>query len=519
MEKQDVPAAKKRRRNSRLLILFLFAAVLFPSYAEKLNRGQIRSLQVLPLSDAAFTQQECVFVLTIPGVPPEQVQTAMPVLPEHVQFVSSRRSDFIDSDRDRGTRLEFWFSFKASGNFTIPALTAVINGRRYSIPFAKISVQENPDTALPKMIVRFSRTAKGDKDKVSSGGDFLGNDKSVAADADAANVGAVSSRNREFLSLSDDVKTQPLSCVVGESVYFTVYLKYVLQIVKFDWELQKDALFTEIKRYEIAEGKPRGREFFAEEVPVADFEWRPLLPGEWSLPNIKITATAYNGSRVEVYTPFSMITVLEPDEAPFEKDSASISVKTPYGPPSDTDKANSLFAYAFEDSGIQEKEAHMTSLQEEECRRLADLRCEERKSLPFSASCKARIAYEKRFGIPTGVTEPSVPLFYWCSALCVLFGLLTLTAVFFKKRIFVLFLILFAAMFVMLVVNRIKLNQRYAVFAGGSLSPVPEHTAVVSHEETGGLRVKVLERVGNWTYISYNGNGGWVLSDRLFLIE
>lgn len=471
-------AASKRQFSHRLLAFFItiFSAFL-PLAAEVLNSRQIRDLVVQSQSDTVFTQKDCIFTLTIPGIRPENVRTAIPKLPGGVQFVSSRRSDFIDSDRDAGTQIEFWFSFSSSGTFTIPPLTAVINGRTYKLAFSAVSVYENPANITPKMIIKFTGGIKGAE-----------NDNTAVVNAGVS-----------------DSSAQGFYCAAGTKVYLTVYLKYAVQVMKFDWKLQKNALFSELERYEITKGQTRGSSFSAEEFPVARFEWVPLTAGKWLLPDIRITATAYNGSRVEIATPFCNIQVSDPEpRKPFQAQPAA---------------DDAVFAYAFTESAKAAGSRKVFTIEDADCKQLALLRSAERNSFPFSKQRKARLAYEKKLGIDTDVTEPSVPLFYCCIVLGAVCFILSVFSLVHKSRTAVLFLIAGAASLMFAAVYGIKIQTEYAVFAGGIISPIPENTAAASQNEAGGNRVKILEKTGSWRYIVYNDTSGWVSKDAVFIIK
>ncbi len=440
------------------------------AFAEKITRKQLKAMELSPSSQTIFVQQDLSFVLTLPGVSPENVQVSLAKLPENVQFLFSRRSDFIDQDRDTGTRIEFWFSFLKSGEITIPPLNVTISGYRYSIPFETVNVTENPETVAPKMTIEFTRGAEPEKD-----GSY--------------------------------------TVIAGQSVFFTVNLKYILQIAKFDWDLQKNSIFKEIKRYAITEGKPRGREFFNDEVPVATFEWRPLIPGEWTLPEIKIIAARYNGSRVEVEMPHVRINVIASETDEKNSTSAVESGNT------NNDENDDVFAYAFTEDYNEVEPDVNKSLNKEQCKVLADLRSQERHSLPFSKKRTERFAYEKSFGISVDTPEPSLVLFYICICAGIVFAVLTVLLIFFKKKLFILFLSLLCVVILLCIASSSKLNSSYGIFTGGGLSPIPEESAIVPQQDNGGVRVRILEKTSKWSYVVFNNTGGWVLNDSIFLIK
>ena len=442
-------------------MLMLFAFVHQPLSAEKISRKQLKNLKFSSMNESVFVQQDCSFVLTLPGIAPENIQFSIPSEQEYVRFTSSRQTDFIDADRDLGTRIELWFNIAHAGTFTLQPVVITVNGYRYSVPFESVHVKENPEIVLPKMWIVFDS-------------------------------GVVQENGK-------------LTVVAGKPVCFTVYLKFFLQIVKLDWDLQKNSLLKELKRFEITQGKPRNREFFSQEVPVISFEWTPLVSGSWSLPAVKISATKYNGSVVDVEIPQYALTALSNPQ----KDSGTKAESA----------ENSVFAYAFAESESPEVAKSAQAFSVDDCITLARLRSQERHSFPFSRKASERLAFEQKFGINTRIAEPSIPLFYLCLCLSIVFLIFTVIFIIIRKKTFILFLSLFCVVILIVVVSGIKLRPKYGIFAGGVFSPVPEQTSHISRQQNGGMRVQVIEQTSKWAYVIFNGTGGWVLKEHLFLIN
>src|SRR5574344_33615 len=310
MEKQSV--GQKRKFCSRLLILLL-SAIIFPLPAETLSKAQIRALHVVPQNKNFFTGAECGYTLTLPGIEPSNVQTDMPSVPSGVQFLSSKRDEYIGSDGNRGTIVRLWFSFSSAGMYTFDPLSVMIGSRSYHLQFDTVTVYENPKTIMPVLSVRF------DKDVSVTNG----------------NVPVV-------------------SVAAGQKIHFTLYLKYAVQVVNFSWELPQNSLFTEVERYEITRGEPRGNDFSPDEIPVARFEWEPLVAGQCRLPAVHMTVTAYNGSRREPSLPAYDIFVVEQSSA-----EAHNSIPSP--------REDSSFAYAFAEKAdsVSEKNSEVSFRSEE----------------------------------------------------------------------------------------------------------------------------------------------------------
>ena len=152
----------------------------------------------------------------------------------------------------------------------------------------------------------------------------------------------------------------------------------------------------------------RNSEFSEEKIPVARFEWQPLVTGNTALPEISLTATSYNGSRVELSMPDSYVQIVPPvaDENDFSGE-------------------DTFFAYAFtklpEKSAVSVKQA----VSPDDCRTIATLREKERNELPFGEARRERIAFERQCGIRNAENEPTyfvrntLMSVYFCGGSCV----------------------------------------------------------------------------------------------------
>lgn len=252
--------------------IFLAAVLAVPVFFASpltLSRAEMRGLSVSCEADTVFTHSDCSFVLSVPGVAPSSIQTDLPELPPDVKFISSKRSEFIDGDGDRGTEIRFWFSFSDAGTVTVPPLMAKIGSFVIEIPFATIVVYENPSVVLPALsVVR------------DDGGDFEG----------------------------------LRAC---EPVVFSVYMQYCVQILGMDAKIPKNSIFRELSREGVVGSGERRTEFSPEKFKIASFEWIPLVSGEVEFPDIQVDAIAYNGDRRRISLPVSSVIVAPPVRGQF----------------------------------------------------------------------------------------------------------------------------------------------------------------------------------------------------------
>jgi len=478
MEKSTTRRQQEKRFGYRLLKLpkgfalkiffaFLVLASLSPCFAQTLSPSQISALKIRPQGENFFTNNDCQFTLQIPNVEPQDVmQERMPTLPEGISFVSSRRMDYLDENGRRGTQLEFWFLFRKTGNIKIPSARIRINSRFYNIEFESVTVYEDPKTIQPRVVVELISDGK-----VTS-------------------------------TLSNDAITSP----VGKTISFIVYVQYAVQIRQFTWDLPKDALFTEVERYEITKGVSRDKEFTPMKIPVAKFEYTPIKEGTFYLPNIRMVATAYNGGSLEMRMPYMKISVVK--DSVINNEIAKEDDKN-------------LFAYAFTSEAKTVTKVKETIVTADDCKKIAMLRSQERHRIPlFNSVKKERIATEEALNIQSSGSEMCNFFFYAAIFVFVIFTLLSLVLWLLRKRVRAIVFTFMAAIFAFAsVFSVIMINQKYAIVKGGSISPVPEQTALSTMLVTPGNRVRIMKETSDWYYVEYNKNFGWINKDFTIVIE
>ncbi|WP_318661683.1 hypothetical protein, partial [Treponema sp.] len=157
----------------------------------------------------------------------------------------------------------------------------------------------------------------------------------------------------------------------------------------------------------------------------------------------------------------------------------------------------------------------------EDYSKIRELRTKERHSFaPAFTVRKERIALEQSIGIADSINETSVPL--W-SAVFILFILLAATSTLLfmcRKRVGSVIVLCFAAVFAFLsLISGVFAMEKHGVVSGGSISPVPEDSALSSTAVTAGTCVKIKEQTEKWYYIEYNENGGWIKKENILLVE
>ena len=449
-----------------IIIGIVFLSLSSPCFAQRLTYSIIKELKVQTVNENNFSSTDCAFELKIPYVKSDVVQAQIPDLPSGVNFVSLRRSEY--SDVESGTKIELWLNFSESGRYNLRVLRVLINNRLYYIPFEPVVISDNPRNMLPQLVVDFDNG-------VELVQQHRGRQQNKAV----------------------------FTTYTGNSLKFTVSLQYAVQIISYNWSVPKNALFSELECYDITKGTLRSSEFSEEKIPVATFEWEPLVTGNLYLPELRIIATSYNGTRVELTLPDSYINVLK-GEVNSHKNAGY----------------DNIFAYAFTKTIKNSVKSQRTVVTPKECETIAQLRSHERINLPFGSVYKQRKNAEKMAGIEESSNEPTwYALWFYLGGLVLCIILLIIFIVTKKLRGILIFVSLSILLGVASVIQITRLTESYAVFIGGNISSVPEKSveAVISIES--GKRVKIVQKAGPWVYVEYGSTGGWVTNDNIYEIS
>lgn len=447
------------------VILFLFSQSAFA-----ITSQDIRKIVIKPEEDVFFTNQEVKFILEIPEVEPADVQTQLQTMKEGVTFISSRRLEYFADDETTGTRIEFWFTFKDPGVAEILPLITKVKGYNYYLPFQKVQVYENPKTIAPRIIVEIN--------------------------------------NREtFYSTNENSKQTKYSITseVTKPIEINLYIQYAVQIKQFGYELPKDSLFQEIERFEMVKGKNRLPDFSHEKIPLINFKWTPLKEGKFSLPNIRLLATAYSGRNVELGLPDCVVSITK----------AKASEEKP------ADENSTLFAYALSNPTDSFFETNEIKATQKDFEKIAELRSKEKHSLYNLLNYrKERIKLEQSIGIAASRSEKSVLLWTLFFGFFILSAAVSVFLILCKRKASALIVFCFAFIFAIIsLVLGLMVSEKHGVVTGGTISPVPEDSALSSTAVTAGTCVKIKEQTDKWFFIEYNENAGWIKKENLILVE
>lgn len=481
MEKQRIKSGSESFR--RLLIIALLSLFYSSLYGQSvITQAQAAALLIVPSENQTFyTKTDIKFEVLIPKTDASSIILQNFRTPANVTMRTMRKTQ--EYGENPGTRLEFWYNFEKKGEYKIPSLNLLISGRHRTIAFDSIKIVDNPESLLPRLVIIFPDNQIFYSDEYTEESDKKGNVKAF------------------------------LDWKAGEKITFKVCLEYAVQLVSFNWEIPVDSIFTQTKTYDIVEIKYREKKYSDELIPVADFEWTSLLEGKKAFPKIRLTATAYNGVRSEIYIPDFYIDFAKAEEKE-EKEAFTLfdSSFIPDDNPDENDKEKAeRLSLSLQDRQI--------SL--EDCKKLSELRQKERKEIfSWRENIKNREKFESSLGITGSINEFYMGFFYFSVIVLVICGLL-LAFFIRQKSVLPAFLLsplmIFALVYFIFVFS--QKNRVYGISKGCTIRSIPEAAAKAESRIGEGNRVQVTEEAGKWIYVQMGETGGWCLRDEIIFIN
>lgn len=447
----------------RLLTLVVIALLSSaPLYAKFLTNSDVAQLHFSPASNQNFyTATDIKFEVVVPYVSSTDISVSAPVEMDNVSFKTLKRTDL--GDEDAGTLIELWFSFSKKGTYALKPLNLRIQGFSRQIVFDPVTIKTNPKDQDPVIVLRFDD-------------------------------GTVISTE------SQTINSPAITMYAGKKIAFTLYFKYGVQLVNFNWEIPKDSIFTQVHEYEITQLKYKEKSFLEEEIPVSDFEWTALVPGQIPFPAISLLLTSNNGYKGEFKLPSFYVEVRPSEEE-------------------EVTESSSLFEQAFLSEEVKEVVSEKKAIGLNECEKLAELRIAERHSI-FGFKRKARINMEREYGIPSEEKEFQVSNISLCIVLLVV-SIFLFVFYLRKKKILVNIgtcsLIIFSL--VILIICIVQSSKLHGVSKGCRLYAIPDKLAESQMDLQPGSYISIKEESGKWYYVQLGENGGWCTKEDIILIK
>lgn len=447
----------------RRLLIFIFVAIFINSqiFSQKLSKKQIETLRIEPSQNQnLYAKQEIKFEVILPGISSKNVQIQNPTFENNVTFNTLRKTEVYTNQTN--TKIELWLTFSQKGTYNLPNLTILLNGKKQNLQFESVTIDDNPLNKSPRIAIKFD------------------NGKTVFSDD--------SFPNKILFSVE-----------AGKKLNYTIFLQYAVQLIQFDWDLPKDSILTQTQTYEITEIKYREKKVNDDLIPVASFEWTELSTGEHFMPNIKITATDYNGYRNVITTQNFLINFTNPV---LKNDS----------------KSDSLFVEAFNKNYIHETQKDFEQISDEDCEKLAELRKKEKYSF-FGNAKQERKDFEKQLNLPSLQNEFPVWLFYFSILILIIFVLVLIIFIKTKKTFAqILMTVALICAFSFFVFSCIRVSQKFAILKNGTIYSIPEKSATSVNPISSATRVRILKETEEWCFIEVGETSGWVKKDDICFI-
>lgn len=445
-----------------ILFLSLFS---FFSFAQNLKNSKNELILIKSENNQQFfTDTNIKFSVIVPNVKPSQLEVSIPEEQNNVIFKTMRRTE--EFSENGGTKIELWFIFEKSGDYQLKPLEVRINGKIRKIQFEQFTINVNPQNLVPQAFVVF------DDGKIVDLNDFS---------LDGKNVRLVRA---------------------GEKIRFKLCLKYAVQLVQYDWDIPKNSIFDELKKYEIAELKYRSKVYSEELIPVADFEWIPLVIGNVAFPVFKLNATGYNGNKYEIMQP-----------------KLSVEVTSDLRNTEKNQQKDKYFEDAFDFSVEKSEEDAKSEISEDICSQIVSLRIKERHSLSLQ-NRNERMQFEKKLELPYEQNEFSIVFLGLSILLVILFCVLLILFIGKKRPVaYILIGVIELCSIVFMIFSIAKSLERYGISKGCKIYSVPEINAESKSEIPAGNRIKITEDVGEWFYVELGENGGWCSKEEIIEIK
>lgn len=445
------------------LLIFVLLVQMFPIFAKPVSWNYLWSLRFRQTQETLFTETDNSFYVEIEGVTPDSIQLAVNSLPHNVSFVSSKKETVMiksgsghNEKYSAGTRITIWMKFLKTGFYKISPIDIVINGGFYQIPFNSVEVFENPRFINPQVSVSFN-------------------------------------------NLNVPPKAKAAKAYEGQHIIFTVNVKYANSVKNIFWNIPEDSVFKKLRDVSFS-----GESFSTEFRPVAVFDWQPLKSGKWILPEIFVTAVSYNGTIIDIKCPAVAFEVQE---------------KKPLD--SGMSKQESPFAYAFIEPPDYDKNLSKPEAKNYDILNLIELHKKERHSIPFfNSAFKEKRQIELSVGLSPSGVEPSVVFFgIMLFAVCIFLSASIVLFIFKRKKTCAIFISIFVTLAVFLSIYGCRLFASRGVYAGGTMSPIPETTAPTGVTIQAGAVVSIIRTAGGWMYVRHNDTYGWVSAESVYLIK
>ena len=423
--------------------LLVFITMIFMSLSKIFSQYQnidIPSAEIYfkPVENQNFYENEDInFELKLENLNPTEIELESNNLPENVKLRLFRKME------QNGTLINVWLNFAQEGEFELedfifllyPNENSLANPNKLHVKFPKIIITKNLSIQEPEIHIIFD-----EKNTVIF-------NKESSADLNQPEI---------IYQKKDD-----------EKISFTIYAKYVYNILNFEYEIPKNAILTLTKEFEFTNyiNQSEKVDYSEKLIPIASFEMISLQTGTIAFPKILLQLEDYQHQKKNITLENYAIEILQKSENSKEKEIT-------------------MFDIAFEDLETQKQTEHNLSSgihsknekTEEDCRKLLK---------------KLKSDYQKRIFF----------IFILILAVLILLFIFISKKVIQRRKFFI--IISFVSMLILISFIYFSGKNQEAVFLGGTVHSIPDEKSVGKTYLNTGTQIKLLKKSENWCFIEY----------------
>ena len=418
----------------RLLISVLFSACFITLYAQQdtLNQNNFSFI----LSSDSFSQNEDIlFELTLEQIKPEEIQYLPYKWPQGINLRLLRKQEIFSP---KGTKIDLWLKFDSPGLYKLDD---------FHLTIKKNNLEQTINASFPQILIN--------KD-LSSESPLL-----TVCFEDGTTVS------------SDNIQAQTININKQKSqvIRFSVYAQFTKQILSFEYEIPKDSIFIQTKKYEFP-ATLESEDYFSDKlIQIADYEWTLLnnKPQSFPLMTMQCINLQNNPVTIELHDFYV--------ESVFEENS-------------DDSQKNNLYEEVFDATSPAIEENSNSKKSETDCADLAD-----------------RLGKNRFIKI----------LFFTILSVIIITFIFIIFILRYKsnKLISIIYFSILVLVFIFSYTTIMKKNK--AIFTNGYLYSIPDENAVKTETIQPGTQVKIAEKTNRWYYIQTETAEGWCLKNQLIL--
>ena len=272
--------------------LLVFITMIFMSLSKIFSQYQnidIPSAEIYfkPVENQNFYENEDInFELKLENLNPNEIELESNNLPENVKLRLFRKME------QNGTLINVWLNFAQEGEFELedfifllyPNENSLANPNKLHVKFPKIIITKNLSIQEPEIHIIFD-----EKNTVIF-------NKESSADLNQPEI---------IYQKKDD-----------EKISFTIYAKYVYNILNFEYEIPKNAILTLTKEFEFTNyiNQSEKVDYSEKLIPIASFEMISLQTGTIAFPKILLQLEDYQHQKKNITLENYAIEILQKSE-------------------------------------------------------------------------------------------------------------------------------------------------------------------------------------------------------------